>query len=87
MVDIKLPLVIEMDGPPFEKIQCECPASELRELGWKGYRERRSQMNGQDPKSCMRHAKWIVGNDRLCTQHAGMRLLQKLKSGTQGDLI
>jgi hypothetical protein len=84
--DLRLPTVIELDGPPYEKIQCELPQVELKEIYWAGYRETRSRQNGLDPRTCMRHARWIVGDQRLCTQHAGLKILNLVKSGKQGEL-
>lgn len=70
--------VVKLEGPPFEKIQCQLPKEELRELGWKGYREQRTRYNHLDASTCMRHAKWEVNGVKLCTQHAGMQALEFL---------
>lgn len=72
--------VNKLKGPPFEKIQCSLPKEDLNpaSLGWKGYREKRSKYNGQEPNHCMRHAKWVVDGVPLCTQHAGMKALHFL---------
>lgn len=77
--------VKRLEGPPFEKIQCQLPKTELHPnaLGWKGYRETRSKRNGQNPASCMRHAMWEVDGQKLCTQHAGMKALEFLEQQTQ----
>ena len=66
---------------PLEKIQCQLPKEELdpNTIGWKGYRERRSRQNGQDPSYCMRHAVWEVDGILMCTQHAGMKALEYLE--------
>lgn len=71
--------VIKLEGPPFEKVQCQLPSGELREIGWKGYRERRAQINGNNPATCMRHARWEVDGILMCSQHAGIRALEHLK--------
>lgn len=70
--------VLRLEGPPFEKVQCQLPKEELREIGWKGYRERRTLQNGLSAATCMRHARWEVDGLKLCTQHAGMRALEEL---------
>jgi hypothetical protein len=71
--------VVELDGPPYEKVQCQLPKEQLREIGWKGYREQRTRQNGLNADTCMRHARWEVDGVRMCTQHAGMKVLEHLK--------
>lgn len=78
MVDA--PKVEQISAPYDQKDVCQLPASELRELGWKGYREKRAAMRNQDPKTCLKHAKWVVDGRRLCSQHAGMAVLKALSS-------
>lgn len=70
--------VVRLEGPPFEKVQCQLPKEDLREIGWKGYRERRAAMSGAEPSTCMRHARWEFDGLKLCTQHAGMKLLEEM---------
>lgn len=60
--------------------QCSYPKDQLREVGWKGYRETRSQRNGKDAATCMREASWEVDGKKLCTQHAGMTALEHLEA-------
>lgn len=60
--------------------QCSYPKEALKEVGWKGYRERRSQQNGKNPSTCMRGASWEVDGKTLCTQHAGMIALEFLET-------
>jgi hypothetical protein len=72
--------VQKLEGPPFEKVQCQLPKTELREVGWRGYREQRAQVNGNDASTCMRHARWEVDGAMLCAQHAGLRALEFLNA-------
>ena len=74
--------VRKLDGPPYERLQCQLPQDELapNALGYKGYRERRSERNGQDPSRCMRYAMWDVDGLKLCTQHGGVKALKHLCS-------
>jgi hypothetical protein len=74
--------VRKLEGPPYEKLQCELPQGELapNALGYKGYRERRSERNGRDPSCCMRNAMWEVDGQKLCTQHAGQKALEHLST-------
>ena len=71
--------IIKLDGPPFKKVQCQLPKEELHEIGWEGYREQRTKYNGQNSETCMRHAKWDIDGQLLCTQHAGMKVLEHFK--------
>lgn len=73
--------VKRLSGPPYAKVQCSLPKGDLapNTLGWAGYRELRSNFNGQSPDRCMRHARWEIDGERLCTQHAGMRALEFLE--------
>ena len=70
--------VRRINRPEEEYCQCAYPKEQLREVGWKGYRERRSQYNGKDPSTCMREGQWEVDGKPLCTQHAGMIALEFL---------
>lgn len=65
--------------PDEEYAQCAYPKEQLREVGWKGYREKRSQFNGKNPATCMREASWEIDGRKLCTQHAGMTALEHLE--------
>jgi hypothetical protein len=58
--------------------QCSYPAAELEDIGFKGYRQRRSESNGKNPDFCMRHAMFEVDGKRLCPQHAGIAALEYL---------
>ena len=73
-------IVRKLDGPPYEKRQCDLPKGDLAPgtLGWKGYREERARFNRLQPDRCMRHAKWEVDGRSLCTQHAGIAALEFL---------
>jgi hypothetical protein len=66
--------------PDEDYAQCEYPKEALREVGWKGYREKRSRQNGKDPATCMREASWEIDGKKLCTQHAGMTALEHLEA-------
>jgi hypothetical protein len=66
--------------PEEDYAQCSYPKEALKEVGWKGYRERRSQQNGKNPSTCMREASWEVGGRKLCAQHAGMTALEFLEA-------
>ena len=78
---MKLPVVIELPGPPFERVQCQLPKEELdpNSFLWEGYREKRSRGNGWDPNYCMRSARWSLDEVAMCTQHAGMKILELVK--------
>ena len=68
-----------LEGPPWEKTQCQFPKEKLRDIGWKGYREKRTELNGLDASTCMRHARWEVDGVKMCTQHAGIQALYFLE--------
>lgn len=70
--------VRKINRPEEEYCQCAQPASALREVGWKGYREGRSRQNGKDPSTCMREGQWEIDGKMFCTQHAGMIALEHL---------
>ena len=65
--------------PDEDYAQCAYPKEALRAVGWKGYREKRSQYNGKNPATCMREASWEIDGKKLCTQHAGMTALEHLE--------
>ena len=65
--------------PDEDYAQCAYPKEALREVEWKGYREKRSQYNGKNPATCMREASWEIDGKKLCTQHAGMTALEHLE--------
>lgn len=52
---------------------------ELRDIGWKGYREMRTRFSGMQASTCMRHARWEIDGVQLCAQHAGLKLLEHCK--------
>ena len=73
-------IIRKLDGPPFVKQQCQLPKEDLRDLGWAGYRERRTRINRLRPETCMRHARWEVDGVLLCSTHAGIKVLEEYKS-------
>ncbi|WP_066681635.1 hypothetical protein [Sphingomonas sp. CCH9-E2] len=77
-------IVERLDGPPYERIQCQLPKAELHDLGYKGYREKRATYSRSDPETCMRNARWRVDGLNLCTQHAGSRALDHLAGPAAG---
>ena len=72
-------IIRKLDGPPFVKQQCQLPKEELHYTGWVGYREQRTRINTLSPETCMRHARWEVDGVLLCTQHAGIKALERFK--------
>lgn len=72
--------VRRVNRPTEDYAQCAFPKEQLREVGWKGYREKRSQHNGKNPETCMREASWEVDGRMLCTQHAGMAVLNHMET-------
>lgn len=78
-------IVERLDGPPFERMQCQLPKGELHDLGYKGYREKRASYSNSDPSTCMRNARWRVDGLHLCTQHAGARVLDELAGPAGGE--
>jgi len=59
-----------------KKRQCQYPKSKLRDIGYKGYREKRAEMNRFNPNFCMRPAAYDVQGVELCSRHAGDKLLE-----------
>lgn len=73
-------MIIRRLSEPRDRRQCDLPKEQLDPgtLGWKGYRETRTKLNGMDPSRCMRVASWQVDDKMLCTQHAGICALEHL---------
>lgn len=71
--------VQQLSGPPFVKQQCQCPRGDLHETGWAGYREQRARFNASSPDTCFRNARWSIDGTLLCTQHAGLIVLNHYK--------
>lgn len=74
-------MIVKQLPEPRERAQCELPKDELNPatIGWKGYRETRTKVNGHNPNQCMRVAAWEVDGQKLCAQHAGLKVLHHLK--------
>lgn len=71
-------MIIRRLPEPRERRQCDLPKEQLDPgtVGFKGYREQRVKLNGFNPDRCMRVASWQVNDKMLCTQHAGICVLE-----------
>lgn len=60
--------------------QCSLPKAELApgSLGYKGYREKRSEGTYRSSERCLRDAQWLIDGVPYCTQHAGIKALEHL---------
>lgn len=70
--------VVKIEGPPYPKAQCHFPKEQLREIGWKGYREQRVRLNKLNADYCMMHARYYVDGVPMCARHAGQHVLDQL---------
>lgn len=77
-------MIVRRLSEPRERWQCDLPKEELDPgiVGWKGYREQRVKLNGMDPSRCMRVASWQIDDRVLCTQHAGICVLEHYEEKT-----
>lgn len=74
--------VRRVNRPTEDYAQCSYPKEKLHQIGWKGYREQRSRYTGKDTSTCMREASWEIDGAMLCTQHAGMTVLEHMETSS-----
>lgn len=70
-----MPLVTRLDRE--EVYQCKWPKEKIKDIGYKGYRAKRAELNSKDPEYCMRLSSHLVDGIPYCSRHAGTILLEK----------